>query len=120
MRLNSRLVALATIALSFVGAARAAADVYTIDPVHSNVGFSIRHFVSKVSGKFSKFTGTVTVDRDNPQNSRAEASIDVASINTDNEKRDNHLRSADFFDAAKYPKITFKSTSWKATGKDTF
>jgi polyisoprenoid-binding protein YceI len=73
-----------------------------------------------VPGKFSKFSGTITVDRANPQNSSAEATIDVASVNTDNQKRDDHLRNADFFEVAKFPTMTFKSIAWKKTGTDTF
>jgi polyisoprenoid-binding protein YceI len=119
MKPQTRIVA-AILALGFAGTAAAAVETYAIDPVHSSVGFTIRHFVAKVPGKFSKFRGTITVDRDNLEKSSAEAVIDVASINTDNEKRDAHLRNPDFFDAAKFPTITFKSRSWKKAGEDTF
>jgi len=98
----------------------AAIETYTIDPVHSSVGFTIRHFVAKVPGKFNAFRGTIRFDRENPAQSVAEATIDVASIDTGNQKRDNHLRSADFFDVAQFPQIKFKSTSWKSTGETTF
>lgn len=108
-------------ALTLAVAARATgAETHVIDPVHSSIGFSIRHFVSKVPGKFNKFQGTITVDRENLARSSAEATIDLASIDTGNQKRDDHLRSADFFDATKYPKMTFKSTSWKKTGENTY
>jgi polyisoprenoid-binding protein YceI len=107
---------LAFLALS----AASGADTYTIDPVHSQVGFSIRHFVSKVPGKFNKFSGTVTVDRANPAASSAEATIEIASVDTGNQKRDDHLRTADFFDAAKFPTMKFKSSSWKKTGENTY
>ncbi len=113
-------VLVAALAAGFSSAATAAVETYTIDPVHSAVGFSIRHFVAKVPGKFSKFSGTITVDRENLAQSSAEATIDVASVNTDNQKRDDHLRAADFFDAAKYPTMKFKSKSWKKTGENTF
>jgi polyisoprenoid-binding protein YceI len=113
-------LALAALAAGLASTSAAAVETYTIDPVHSAVGFSIRHFVSKVPGKFSKFSGTITVDRANPQNSSAEATIDVASVNTDNQKRDDHLRNADFFEVAKFPTMTFKSIAWKKTGTDTF
>ncbi|MBI4622261.1 MAG: YceI family protein [Verrucomicrobia bacterium] len=118
-RHRSRL-AFAALAAGLVSSASAAVETYTIDPVHSAVGFSIRHFVSKVPGKFTKFGGTITVDRENLQNSSAEATIDVTSVNTDNQKRDAHLRSADFFEVEKFPTMTFKSTSWKKTGAETF
>jgi polyisoprenoid-binding protein YceI len=107
---------LAFLALS----AASGAETYTIDPVHSSVGFSIRHFVSKVPGKFNKFTGTITVDRQNPAASSAEATIDTASVDTGNQKRDDHLRTPDFFDAAKFPTMKFKSSSWKKTGENTY
>lgn len=100
--------------------AAAATEVHVIDPVHSAVGFSIRHFVSKVPGKFSQFSGKLTLDRANLANSAVEATIQATSINTDNQKRDDHLRGADFFEVAKYPNITFKSRKWTKTGESTF
>jgi polyisoprenoid-binding protein YceI len=107
-------------AAALVHPVSAAVETYTIDPVHSSVGFQIRHFVSKVPGTFTKFNGTLTVDRDNFENSAAEATIDIGSVNTANERRDNHLKSPDFFNAAEFASATFKSTSWKKTGEDTF
>ena len=98
----------------------AAVETYIIDPVHSSVGFSIRHFVSKVPGRFAKFSGTIAVDRENPANSRATATIDAASIDTGNQKRDTHLRNPDFLEVERFPAITFKSTSWKKTTDDTY
>ena len=120
MKIHSHFRPLALLALVLAPAASAAVDTYTIDPVHSSVGFSIRHFVSKVPGKFSKFAGTIAVDREHPERSSAEATIDAASINTDNQKRDEHLRGADFFEVAKYPTMTFVSKSWAKTGAETF
>jgi len=105
---------------ALVNAATAASETYVIDPVHSSVGFTIRHFVSKVPGSFSKLNGTITVDRENLEKSSVEAVIDINSVNTSNEKRDTHLKSPDFFDVAKFATSTFKSTSWKKTGEDTF
>lgn len=120
MKLQPRILTVAAFAVLLSSAASAAVETYTIDPGHSAVGFSIRHFVAKVPGKFTKFSGTITVDRDNLANSSAEATIDVASVNTDNQKRDDHLRNPDFFDAAKYPTMKFKSKSWKKTGENTY
>ena len=113
---------LPTLFLVFVFAltASAAVETYTIDPVHSSVGFSIRHFVSKVPGRFTKFDGTITVDRDNLENSSVEATIDVNSVNTASAKRDAMLMDAGFFATDKFPTMTFKSTSWKKTGENTF
>ena len=93
---------------------------YKIDPVHSSVGFAIRHFFTNVPGAFTKFSGTITVDRDHLENSSVAATIEVSSVDTRTEKRDNHLRSPDFFDAAKFPVMTFKSTAWKQTGEGAF
>ncbi len=107
-------------ALTAALTANAAVETYNIDPVHSSVGFSVRHFFSKVPGEFTKFEGTLSLDRDNLVNSSAQASIETASVNTRNEKRDNHLKSGDFFLVEKFPAMTFKSTSWKKTGDDTY
>lgn len=112
-------------ALAFLLAAAAApvssaAETYKIDPVHSAVAFTVRHFVAKVPGRFKDFNGTITVDRKDLTKSTAEATIQVASIDTENQKRDDHLRSADFLDAAKFPTIKFKSKAWKKTGADTY
>lgn len=90
--------------------ASAAMETFSIDQGHSQVGFKIRHFVSKVPGRFGKYTGTIRVDRENLAASSIEVEIEAASIDTDNEQRDNHLRGDDFFDAEKHPRITFKSS----------
>ncbi len=90
---------------------------YVIDLSHSHAAFSVRHLmVSNVRGEFQKFSGEVSYDPANPAATTASVSLDVASINTREEKRDAHLRSADFFDAEKFPAITFKSKSAKASG----
>ena len=94
-----------------------AQDTYTIDPVHSEASFKIRHLLSKVSGRFTRFTGTIKVDTADISKSTVEVSIEAASITTDNEARDKHLRSADFFDVAKFPVISFKSTAVKEVAK---
>jgi polyisoprenoid-binding protein YceI len=120
MKLVTKLRLTAGLLLASSTIASAAIETYVIDPVHSSVGFSIRHFVSKVPGSFSKLNGMITVDRENLANSTVEAVVDVASVNTANEKRDTHLRSPDFFDTAKFATATFKSTSWKKTSEDTF
>lgn len=87
-----------------------AGDNYVIDPVHSKVGFSVRHLViSKVEGRFTDFSGTIDYNEKDITNSSVNVTIKIASISTDNEKRDGHLKSPDFFDAEKYPEITFVS-----------
>jgi polyisoprenoid-binding protein YceI len=110
----------ALLALAAVAAAPAvlAADTYTIDVGHSNVGFTVRHFFSKVPGHFTKYEGTITYDAQDISKSTVNVSIDTASIDTNLPKRDDHLRSADFFDAEKNPKITFVSTKVSSTGKN--
>jgi len=99
---------------------RAAVETYNIDPVHSTVGFKIRHFVSNVSGNFTKLSGKIVVDRDNLEKSSVTADIDIASVTTSNDARDKHLKSDAFFDAAKYPTARFISIAWKKTGENTF
>ncbi|MBA3543740.1 MAG: YceI family protein [Chthoniobacterales bacterium] len=93
-------------------------DTYKIDPVHSSISFKVRHFFSFVNGSFKKFEGTINVDPDHPEKSSVTATIDAASVDTQNEKRDEDLRGADFFDVSKYPTITFKSKNVKQTGAD--
>lgn len=91
---------------------------WTIDGSHSHVGFSIRHMmISNVRGELGKVSGDVTYDPARPQNASVSVAIDVASIDTHDEKRDGHLKSADFFDAEKYPNITFVSKSVRAKGE---
>jgi len=95
-----------------------AADNYKIDPAHTSVGFSVRHMgVSNVRGHFDEFAGSLVLDSGSIQ--EANATIQVKTVNTGIEKRDNHLRSADFFDAAKYPEITFKTKKVEKSGDQT-
>ncbi len=83
---------------------------YNLDPYHSSVSFRVKHVIGKVTGHFDKFTGMFSYDEGKLSNGSASATIEASSINTGIEKRDNHLRSPDFFDVQKYPTITFKST----------
>jgi polyisoprenoid-binding protein YceI len=96
-------------------------NTYQIDAAHSSVQFSIRHMmISNVRGTFSGVTGTAEYDPDNPAVSSVRAEIDVNSINTSDANRDAHLKSADFFDVANYPKISFVSKKVEKTGGDEF
>ncbi len=104
---------------AFLLAQSALADVYVIDKVHSTMGFQVRHLFSKVPGKFDDFSGQVQFDEADPEKSSVQVNIKAASIDTANEQRDKDLRSQNFFDAAKYPEITFKSKSVKKTGDST-
>ncbi len=94
---------------------------YAIDPVHSRIGFAVRHaMVSKIRGGFNDFEGNGFFDADNPSNSRLQLTIKVDSIDTRNADRDAHLRTNDFFDMDQYPEITFASTSVEGKGEDAF
>jgi len=96
------------------------AGSWKIDPAHSGVEFVVTHLmISKVRGRFSDISGSVTTDG-TPEGSRIEAEIGTASITTNDAGRDTHLRSGDFFDVEKYPKIRFVSTGVKSTGSDEF
>jgi polyisoprenoid-binding protein YceI len=106
-RLTTLLVAIvvATAAVPDV----AMAETFRIDPVHTTVEFRIRHLLTKTTGVFRKFDGSVVFDPDDPDKVKVEGFIDVNSIDTGNAKRDDHLRGADFFNVEKYPMITFKA-----------
>jgi polyisoprenoid-binding protein YceI len=93
------------------------ADTYVVDKAHSEANFQVRHMMSKVSGKFDDFSGKINIDRAKPSASSVEFNMKTASVDTGNADRDKHLQTADFFDAAKNPEITFKSTSIAATKK---
>ncbi len=106
-----RTSALTITVLALAAAAATAAPVaYKIDKNHSEVGFKVRHFFSKTPGRFGDFSGVIMLDEKNPAASSVDVSIQTTSIQTNNERRDNHLRGDDFFNAEKFPVITFKST----------
>jgi len=107
------------LALLLPALATAQPAVYKVDPNHSSVGFSIRHFVSNVPGRFRDFNGVIKYDRQNPAASSVEFTVQAASITTDNTDRDEHLRSADFFDVQKFPTLTFTSTKVAARDANT-
>jgi polyisoprenoid-binding protein YceI len=94
---------------------------YTIDPAHSRIGFTVRHaMVTNVRGEFTEYEGKLHLDGADPAKSSAELVIKVASINTSQAQRDEHLRTGDFFAAETYPEITFRSTSAEEVGDDTY
>jgi len=98
----------------------AAEEVYKIDSVHSGISFKIRHHFTKVPGNFKEFTGFIRYHPEDLSRSTAEATIQITSVNTNNTKRDNHLLEDDFFNAAEYPEMTFKSTGWEKIGDNRF
>ena len=116
MRLASRVL----LAVSLLTPAFAiAADNYKVDSVHATVIFKVSHLnVGNAYGRFNEPTGTVVLDKENPSNSSFTFEIDVNKIDTASEKRDQHLKNPDFFDAKQFPTITFKSTKVEASGDD--
>jgi polyisoprenoid-binding protein YceI len=106
--------------LAMTAAAFAAPETFVFDKSHSKVGFQIRHWLTKVEGRFKDYSGTIVLDRENPANSKVEVTIQTASIDTDNERRDEDLKSPTFFDAAKFPTITFTSSKVQPRDKDLY
>ncbi len=113
MRLGSLV---ATFAIAALSPAASANETYKFDPSGSTIGFSVHQFLGTTHGKFTKFNGKIEIDRERPENSSVTAQIDVRSIDTRINKRDDHLRSAEFFNVEKFPQITFKSRTVKRTG----
>lgn len=106
--------------LALAAAPTFATETFVFDKSHSKVGFRIRHTVARVEGRFQDYEGTIQIDRQNAAASKVEVTIQTASIDTDHEKRDADLRSAEFFDSAKYPTITFRSTKVEPKGGDLY
>jgi polyisoprenoid-binding protein YceI len=113
MRLRSLV---ATFAIAALSPAALANETYKFDSSGSTIGFSVHQFLGTTHGKFTKFNGKMEIDRERPENSSVTARIDVSSIDTRINKRDDHLRSAEFFNVEKFPQITFKSRTVKRTG----
>ena len=107
---------IAALVIAGVGSTAAAKENYKFDPSGSSIGFSVHQFLGTTRGKFANFSGRIEVDREHPENSSVTAQIDVQSIDTRIKKRDDHLRSAEFFNVEKFPQMTFKSRSVKRTG----
>ena len=115
-----RRTAIASTAFALIAGSTRAAEVYTIDKVHSEAAFAVRHLVTKVRGRFTDFAGTVRIDRETPEASSVELTIEASSIDTANADRDKHLRSEDFFHVEKFPQITFRSTRIEPKGDDLY
>ena len=113
MKLRTLIAVIVVVGVSHVVWAN---EIYKFDPSNSTIGFSVHQFLGATHGKFTKFSGKIDIDREHPENSSVAAEIDVHSIDTRIRRRDDHLRSAEFFNVAKFPQITFKSRSVKRTG----
>ena len=94
-------------------------EAYKFEPAGSTIGFTVHQFLGTTHGKFTSFSGKIDVDREHPENSSVTAQIDVRSIDTHIKKRDDHLRSPEFFNVEKFPQMTFRSRSVKRTGPQT-
>lgn len=105
----------------FANISNAQTTKWGFDASHAKVGFSVSHFgISETEGKFTKFDGTVLSDKPDFSDAKINFTIDVSSINTEDSKRDEHLKSADFFNVAKYPSIIFLGKSFKSVGKNSY
>ena len=109
-----------TAAAAVLAASSATADTWTVDKGHSDASFQIRHMMSRVRGHFNDYSGTIEADPARPETASVEFTLKTASIDTASEGRDKDLRGENFFDAAKFPEITFKSSRVKSTGKDKY
>jgi polyisoprenoid-binding protein YceI len=118
MKPDMQSIRLSGIALIFAAFTQSAAanETYQFDQARSTIGFRVHQFLGTTNGKFSRFSGSIDVDRQHPEHSSVSARIQVSSIDTGIKKRDDHLRSSEFFNVAKYREITFKSRSVKQTG----
>ncbi|MDY6903553.1 MAG: YceI family protein [Thermodesulfobacteriota bacterium] len=117
--MKAKMIIMTFLCISLAGNfAHAQMQKLNIDKVHSNIYFDVRHIFSLVRGSFDDFSGTILVDPEEPLKAQVEFTVQVDSINTNIEKRDNHLRSEDFFASEKYPEMTFKSTGIKRVEGD--
>jgi polyisoprenoid-binding protein YceI len=108
MRRSAAILVLGILMLGLTTTAQA--TTWKVDPAHTNAGFTVSHLFTSVQGRFDRFSGSIEFDPDQPEQTAVRGSIDASSINTNNEKRDKHLRSSDFFDVEKYPTLDFEST----------
>jgi polyisoprenoid-binding protein YceI len=118
MKLNMQFIRLNGVALIFAAFVQSAAanETYQFDQARSTIGFRVHQFLGTTNGKFTQFSGSIDLDSQHPEHSSVSARIQVSSIDTGIKKRDDHLRSPEFFNVAKYREITFKSRSVKQTG----
>src|SRR4029434_6586442 len=107
---------IALLLIAGLGGTASAKESYKFDPSGSTIGFSVHQFLGTTRGKFANFSGRIELDREHPESSSVTAQIDLRSIDTRIQKRDDHLRSAEFFNVEKFPQMTFKSRSVEQTG----
>jgi polyisoprenoid-binding protein YceI len=110
------IIAVAALAAGPFAPTAGANEIFKFDAAHSTIGFRVHQFLGATNGKFTQFSGTIDVDRQHPERSSVTATIKTASIDTRIKKRDDHLRSEEFFNVEKYPEIAFKSRSVKQSG----
>lgn len=120
MNKTIKILSMVLFAVVSIAATNAISTAWTVDKSHSNVDFEVRHFFTPVSGTFNDYNATVNFDPANLNESMIDVEIMVNSIDTRNDRRDGHLRTADFFNAEKYPMITFKSTKIESKGDNKF
>jgi polyisoprenoid-binding protein YceI len=109
-------ICIAAVLIAGFSSAASANDAYKFDPSGSAISFTVHQFLGTTHGNFTKFSGKIDIDREHPENSSVTAQIDVRSIDTRIKKRDDHLRSPEFFNVEKFPQMTFRSRSVKRTG----
>jgi polyisoprenoid-binding protein YceI len=114
--ITARLLLAIALALGMARCPADASELLKIDPAHSIIAFQVRHLLGNAKGKFTRFSGTIDLDHEQLEKSSVTVAIQVVSIDTGIAKRDEHLRSEEFFNAQKYPEITFKSRQVKQTG----
>lgn len=120
MKIVKLIGAASLVALSLTTAVQAGSDAFKVDPDHTNIVFIVNHLgYSRMIGQFQEFSGQFTFDDQAVENSSVELTIKTASVDTDQQARDDHLRSPDFFNAAEFPEMTFKSTKIEKTGEKT-
>tara|TARA_R110002124_G_scaffold45693_2_gene137936 strand:- start:628 stop:1215 length:588 start_codon:yes stop_codon:yes gene_type:complete len=120
MNKSIKILSIALLAVMSIAATKYVFTTWTVDKAHSNINFEVRHFFTPVDGTFHEYTANVMFDPANLKESMVDVEIMVNSIDTKNEKRNAHLKTADFFNAEKYPKITFKSTKIESKGDNKF
>ncbi|MBZ0112063.1 MAG: YceI family protein [Thermoanaerobaculia bacterium] len=114
--MRTRNLIFGTVVTTFLLAGSVQAEVWKVDDSHTEIKFSVNHFFTPVTGRFESFDVELDFNAEDPSLSKVEAKIKVASVNTGNDRRDKHLRSADWFDASKYPYMTFESTAVRQVG----